>query len=144
MRSNTPELTHEGEYRTVPMRIATDHWVASDDPDPRGFKVITLDGLTAGVVSDLWVDRASTQLRFVEVAVPGQLRGVVIPIELVRVVAYVIGGVAQVKSVTAAQLAAAPVPASPDCITSREEDRISAYFASGHLYATTDRLGPVL
>jgi photosynthetic reaction center H subunit len=69
---------------------------------------------------------------------------VVIPIELVRVVAYVIGGVAQVKSVTAAQLAAAPVPASPDCITAREEDRISAYFASGHLYATTDRLGPVL
>jgi photosynthetic reaction center H subunit len=144
MRANTPELTHEGENRTVPMRIATDHWVASDDPDPRGFKVITLDGLTAGLVSDLWVDRASTQLRFVEVAVPGQPRGVVIPIELVRVVAYVIGGVAQVKSVTAAQLAAAPVPASPDCITAREEDRISAYFASGHLYATTDRLGPVL
>jgi photosynthetic reaction center H subunit len=31
-----------------------------------------------------------------------------------------------------------------DTITLREEDRISGYFAGGHMYATPQRLGPLL
>ena len=27
LRSLEPELTYEGEHRTVPMRVAVDHWV---------------------------------------------------------------------------------------------------------------------
>ena len=144
MRRNEPEVTMEGAHRTVPIRVASEFWVAAGDPDPRGMNVVTLDGLVAGVASDIWVDRSNEQARWLEVAVPGQARGVVIPWELIRVLRRPRGGVVKVASVTAAQLAAAPLPASPDSITAREEDRIAAYFASGHLYATPGRLGPLL
>ena len=144
LRRDEPERTAEGAHRTVPIRVASDFWVANGDPDPRGMDVITLDGRVAGVASDIWVDRSNVQARWLEVAVPGQGRGVVIPWELTRVVRTPRGGMVKVASVTAAQLAAAPLPVSADCITAREEDRISAYFASGHLYATPGRLGPLL
>jgi len=145
LRTDKPELTDEGEHRTVPMRIATDHWVAKEDPDPRGLDVIAADGEVAGVVSDLWVDRASTQLRWLEVALPdAAARHVILPIELVQIRMAARGGTVKVLSVTAAQLAAAPVPVSPDSVTAREEDRIAAYFASGHLYAFPSRSEPLI
>jgi photosynthetic reaction center H subunit len=143
-RSEHPERTMHGEARTVPMRVADDHWVAEEDPDPRGMQVFTVDGLVAGLCVDIWVDRAELMARYIEVEVPDRDRHVVVPMELVRVVTYAIGGVVKVHSVTAGQLAEAPVPVSPDEITSREEDRIQAYFGSGHLYALPSRMGPLL
>jgi photosynthetic reaction center H subunit len=145
LRADKPELTHEGEHRTVPLRIATDHWVAPEDPDPRGFTVIAADGAVAGIVSDLWVDRSSTQLRWLEVATPDPLaRHVILPMELVQVKLSARSGHVKVASVTAAQFLTAPVPASPDSVTAREEDRIAAYFASGHLYAFPSRSEPLI
>jgi len=145
LRSLEPERTYSGEIRTVPMRVADDHWVAAEDADPRGMEVITLDGLVAGVVSDIWIDRTELQPRFIEVATPDPLaRHVIVPMELVQVQTFAIGGVVKVVSVTAAQLAAAPYPASPDFLSAREEDRIQAYFASGHLYGKPSRMGPLI
>jgi len=145
LRATTPELDYHGVPRTVPMRVADDHWVAPEDPDPRGWDVITVDGEVAGTVADIWVDRTEAQARFIEVALPDPLaRHVIVPVELTQVAVYAIGGQVKVVSVTAAMLAAAPVTESPDVITSREEDRISAYFSAGHLYATASRMGPIL
>ncbi len=50
----------------------------------------------------------------------------------------------QVRAVTGAQLKAAPRIASEAEVTLREEDRISAYFASGFLYATAEREEPLV
>lgn len=50
----------------------------------------------------------------------------------------------RIKSVLSHQLAAAPGIKNPDEITLREEDRIAGYFAGGHIYATPQRMGPVL
>jgi photosynthetic reaction center H subunit len=145
LRSNEPELTYEGTPRTVPMRVANDHWVAEEDPDPRGWDVITTDGLIAGLVADIWVDRAEANARFIEVALPDPLaRHVIVPVELTQVQTNAAGGIIKVVCVTAAQLAAAPVTASPDFLSAREEDRIQAYFSSGHLYATPSRMGPLI
>jgi photosynthetic reaction center H subunit len=145
LRATKPELTDEGEYRTVPLRIATDMWVAAEDPDPRGLEVIAADGLVAGVVKDIWVDRSMEQARYIEVAPPDPLaRGVLVPMELVVVKTFARGGAVKVASVTAAQFTVAPVPESPDFITAREEDRIQAYFASGHLYAFPSRSEPLI
>ncbi len=145
LRSTEPELTYEGEHRTVPLRVAEDHWVAEEGPDPRGWQVITVDGLVAGVVADLWVDRSEVNARFIEVELNDTAaRHVIVPIELTQVKENARTGVVKVISVTAEQLAAAPVPESPDCLSAREEDRIQAYFASGHLYATALRMGPLL
>jgi photosynthetic reaction center H subunit len=83
--------------------------------------------------------------RFVEVALPDPLaRHVLVPMELVQVAVHARGGVVKVVSVTAEMFKTAPVTESPDAITSREEDRIAAYFASGHLYATPSRMGPLI
>jgi photosynthetic reaction center H subunit len=49
-----------------------------------------------------------------------------------------------VQSVMGDQFADAPVLANPDQITLREEDRVSAYFAGGQMYASPDRMGPLL
>jgi photosynthetic reaction center H subunit len=145
LRSLEPELTYEGEHRTVPMRIASDHWVAEEDPDPRGWEVITADGLIAGTVADIWLDRSEANIRFIEVALPDPLaRHVIVPAELTQVKLLSSGGYVKVVSVTAPLLAEAPVPASPDFLSAREEDRIQAYFASGHLYALPSRLGPLI
>ncbi len=145
LRATEPELTFHGEHRTVPMRIADDHWVAEEDPDPRGWEVVTVDDQVAGVVADIWIDRAEANARFLEVALPDPTaRHVIVPWELTQVKTNAVGGIVRVVCVTAPLLAAAPVPASPDFLTAREEDRIQAYFASGHLYALPARLGPVL
>jgi photosynthetic reaction center H subunit len=145
LRSLEPELTYEGEPRTVPLRVADDHWVAEEDPDPRGWDVITADGLVAGIVADIWIDRAEANARFIEVALPDPLaRHVIVPVELTQVKVHGAGGYVKVVSVTAPLLAAAPVTESPDFLSAREEDRIQAYFASGHLYALPSRLGPLI
>jgi photosynthetic reaction center H subunit len=48
----------------------------------------------------------------------------------------------QVQSILGRQFADVPGLRNPDQITFREEDRISAYYAGGHLYAEPTRLGP--
>jgi photosynthetic reaction center H subunit len=146
LRSTSPELDYHGEPRTVPLRVAADHWVAEEDPDPRGMEVVGADGLVGGVVSDIWVDRTELQARYVEVAPADPAAAhVIVPMELVRVSTYMRGGgVVKLASVTAAQLVAAPHPESPDVVTMREEDRIQAYFASGHLYAFPSREEPLI
>jgi photosynthetic reaction center H subunit len=129
----------------VPLRVAADHWVAEEDPDPRGWDVVTADGLVAGTVADIWIDRAEANARFIEVALPDPLaRHVIVPFELTQVKTIGLGGVVKVVSVTAPLLAAAPVPASPNFLSAREEDRIQAYFSAGHLYALPSRLGPLI
>jgi photosynthetic reaction center H subunit len=46
--------------------------------------------------------------------------------------------------VTAAQIADAPLTASPDVVTLLEEDKITAYFAGGTLYSDPANLDPIL
>lgn len=144
-RFDVPEKTYDGENRTIPLRLAPKHWIAEEDPDPRGMNVIALDGLVAGVVTDLWFDQAVAQPMYLEVALPDPAaRHVLVPMQLARVRVAARGGTVKVLCVTAAQFLIAPVPASTDMITAREEDRIQAYFASGHLYAVPSRSEPLL
>jgi photosynthetic reaction center H subunit len=49
-----------------------------------------------------------------------------------------------VKAITAAQFVDVPATASDRQITLREEDRIMAYYAGGHLYATPSRSEPII
>jgi photosynthetic reaction center H subunit len=90
------------------------------------------------------VGPASYVVRYLEVAVTvgGVARDVLVPMTLVRINSDY--GHVVVSSVMGAQFAEAPVLANPDQITLREEDRVSAYFAGGQLYASADRLGPLL
>jgi len=142
LRAETPDLMNETtDIRIVPLRVATDHYLDDESPDPRTMQVIGADGVAGGVVSDIWIDRAEAVIRYLEVTlVAGP--SVLLPMPLVRIDAR--AGVVNVQSILGAQFEDAPMLANPDQVTLREEDKIQAYFASGHLYAEPSRLEPLL
>jgi photosynthetic reaction center H subunit len=141
LRADVPDLLQEnGDNRIVPLRVATDHFLDDESPDPRGKEAIGADGAVGGIVSDLWIDRAETAIRYIEVTLAAGA-SVLVPMPLAKVAT---NGRVMVSSVMGAQFADAPALANPDQITLREEDRIQAYFASGHLYAEPGRAEPLL
>ncbi len=144
-RADVPDLTFDEQLpKIVPLRVANGFYLAEEDPDPRGMEVVCADGKVAGVVVDAWVDRSEVLVRYLEaeVAAPGGTRRVIFPMFLAVVDDR--RNQVRVTSVTAEQFAAAPGIRVGESITLLEEDVVSAYFAGGHMYATADRLGPVL
>ncbi|MEO3471051.1 photosynthetic reaction center subunit H [Roseomonas sp. CAU 1739] len=145
MRHDVPDMMFDAPVpKIVPLRTAPEYSIEREDPDPRGMTVYGFDHNAGGTVVDGWIDRSDMALRYLEVEVASATgpRHVLVPMPLVRIDHR--RRRVNLASVTAAQLAAAPATREPTQITLREEDRIAAYFASGHLYATPGRLGPVL
>lgn len=144
-REDTPETMWGGGDKIQPLRVATDFHVRHGDPNPVGMEVIAADGQVAGTISDIWVDRPESIIRYLEVDVAGaQGKKAYVPFFLSRV-----GGNARrhwmsVKSITAEQFKGAPSLANPDRITRAEEDRMAGYFGGGHLHATPQRAEPLL
>ena len=143
-RPDVPDRTVDNQVRIVPLRVATDFHIEARDPDPRGMAVVGADGVTGGTVRDAWVDRSETILRYleVEVASPGGPRRVLLPVNFTKINSG--RGQVKVKAILGSQFADVPGLAMPDQVTLREEDRIAAYYASGHLYAKPSRLGPLV
>jgi photosynthetic reaction center H subunit len=142
LRADTPDITwDEGDPKIVPLRAAPGWTVAEDDPEIRGRPVMGLDDKVAGTVVDLWVDKSDVLLRYVEVEVIGSGKRVLIPLGLVH---WWGDGPVKCDTATTAQIAAAPTTAHPERVTLREEDRISGYFGGGELYATPDRVEPLV
>lgn len=139
-REDTPELGAEGHPVITPMRAAPAYAIAADGPNPIGMRVLGADGAVAGTVKDAWIDHSETIIRYLEVDTGA--RSVLLPMAMARVSGR--KGIVKVASILAAQFAGAPTIKSPDTVTKREEDRIVGYFAGGHLYATPDRMGPLL
>lgn len=140
IRPETPDLTHDGRPRIVPMRIATEFSVEERDPDPRGKSVYGADGKVGATVTDIWVDRAEPQIRYLEIKT--DKRKTLLPINFVRISSD--GERVLVVSINAAHFADVPGLASLDQVTLQEEDKICAYYGGGHLYATPARSEPLL
>lgn len=140
VRGNHPELTIEGLPMIVPMRVATDFSVAKGDPDPRGMPVLGADRAVAGTVKDLWVDRAEPQVRYLEVQL--DTHSVLLPMTLARV--NTLGRHVAVQTLLASQFHDVPRLSNPDQVTLAEEDRITAYYGGGSLYAEPGRQEPWL
>lgn len=138
-RDDEPDLTLEGEPRIVPIRVATQFFVEPHDPDPRGMSVVGADGLTAGTVKELWVDRSEPQVRYLEVEVEGPegTRTALLPITLARVERA--RQRVKVASIRADQFAQVPALRDPNQITRLEEDKVCAFYGGGHLYALPSR-----
>ena len=140
-RPKYPDQTIEGHARIVPLRVARDYHVAKDDPDPRGMTVVGTDGVSAGVVSDVWLDRSEFLVRYLELELAGGGgRRVLLPMTFA-----VVHGARRTVSVHAlkgGQFAGVPQLENPDQVTLDEEDRVLAYYGAGLLYATPDRQEP--
>ncbi len=143
MRREIVDVVWEtGAPRIVPRRVDPDFFVASEDPDPVGMKVQACDGVIVGTVVDIWNDRSETVLRYLEIELAANGRHVLAPAALITIGWG--GNVVRVKSINSAQFLDIPALSNPDQINRREEDRICAYFAGGHLYATPERSEPIL
>ena len=142
MRPDTPDLTFDDRPRIVPLRVAKTLGIDSSDTDPRGLPVVGTDGVTAGTVTDLWVDQAEALFRYLEVQLSGTAgaRAVLLPMGFARIKSRFV----QVDSITAAQFAAVPATRSSEQITMLEEEKVMAYYGAGTLYATAARSEPLL
>lgn len=140
-RADHYETTREGHDLIVPMR-ADAEFAVSAGPDPRGYQVVGADGKPAGKVTDLWVDRADIMVRYLEVdlASGGGKRLIPMPMLLADEETKKVA----VASILAAQFEDVPTTREADRITILEEEKISAYYAGGRLYAEKKRAEPLL
>ncbi len=138
MRDDNPDRTVDGEIKIVPLRADNAFYIEPRDIDPRGLGVVATDGQMVGSVRDVWVDRSEDMIRYLEVSAGGKM--VLLPITMAQFRQIGSKHEVFVDSVTAEQFRAAPSPRAGNSITLREEDKISAYFGAGHLYATPGRL----
>ncbi len=142
LREDLPDLTHENLPKIVPMSSMADFSVAKQSSDPRGFDVVGADGAIAGKVTDIWVDRAEALVRYYEIELAADGRKALLPYGFANVKGKT--GKILVPSILASQFANIPAHASPLKVTRLEEDKISAYYGAGTLYATPDREAPIL
>jgi len=141
-RRDVPDAQYfDGTPRIVPLRVDPSFTLASEEPDPRGYTVVGADGVAGGVIADIWVDRTESMSRYFEVATTNDRR-VLLPLP-VSVIDHDRKKV-EVALILGAQFADVPATKSPDQVTLLEEDKISAYYGGGLLYATAQRAEPVL
>ncbi len=137
-RADEPDLTHEGKPKIVPMASTNGFSVSTSSSDIRGYAVTGADGETAGTVKDLWVDQGEHMIRYLEIDLGDGDGTRLIPFTLC-VVSYWSDTI-KVHSLKAGQFAGVPRTAAPDRITMLEEEKISAYWCGGKLYADKNRL----
>lgn len=151
LRADVTEKTFHGEDLIAPLRIATNFAVASEGPDPIGMEVVAADRDIVGVVKDVWVDRSECMIRYYEVALgdneskgeaEGGAHSVLLPVGFANVDAS--KRRIDVTAILGAQFANVPTTRDPDKVTLLEEEKISAYYGAGTLYATPARLEPLL
>lgn len=141
-RADVPDLAYDdGQPKIVPLRVAGEFAVDPDGSDPRGFKVLGADGVEAGTVVDVWLDRAEYIFRYLEVHLTAG-KVVLLPVNFSVISAK--AGEVKVKSILASQFSDVPVLRNPDQITLLEEDKVVAYYGGGTMYATASRSEPLL
>jgi photosynthetic reaction center H subunit len=140
-RADHPDLDMHGQPRIVPTRLISHPvTVHGNDVDPRGLPVFGLDGGKAGTVKDLWMDRAESCLRYLEVELEGGAGTVLLPYTMSEISRR---GV-MTDAITGAQFADVPRTRSADQVTLLEEEKITAYFGAGYLWATPERAEPLI
>ncbi len=140
LRSDTPDLDLEGNPRVVPMRVAGDFSVDARDLDLRGLPVLGAEGDEAGKVVDLWVDRVEPQIYFVEIELAEGGGRRLMPFHYANLDKR--NKRVKVEALYAPQFAKVPQLKDADTVTLLEEDKITAFFAGGILYADPRRQEP--
>jgi photosynthetic reaction center H subunit len=145
LRKDEPDLTFDDSTpKIVPLRVAPEWSVDDKDPDPRGMTVVDADWQPAGVCVDVWIDKSEVIFRYLEVEVQTDMgaKRVMIPVPLMTINSA--KNVIRVRTLKAEHFALAPTLKNADTITLREEDQMSAYVASGQLFAKPERSQPYI
>ena len=142
LRRQEPERMPDGEPKIVPLRNLHELSIAAEDNDPRGMEVRGGDRVAAGKVTDVWVDHGEHLIRYLEVEIDGGDH-----VMLPMMFATVHGGGdphIEVNAIYAEHFSGVPRLGNGDTITLREEDQISGYYGGGKLYASADRIEPLI
>jgi photosynthetic reaction center H subunit len=143
-RADVPDRTAENDIKIVPLAAAPGFGIVASDLDPRGLPVIATDYETAGTVVEVWVDRSEHMIRYLEVQTQGGRR-VLLPMTFARVRRDRVGGNrVTVDALLASQFEGVPGTRDPQSITLLEEEKITAYYGAGTLFATPSRREPLL
>lgn len=138
-RADKPDLTWHGDPKIVPMRVATDFTIAGGSRDIRGRDVIAGDDEVVGTVKDLWIDRSESMIRYIEIELAdGSTR--LAPFTLSYANWW--KPTVTIRSLYSHNFAGVPTTANPDQVTMLEEEKISAYYCGGLLYASKSREEP--
>jgi photosynthetic reaction center H subunit len=138
-REDIVDLTIDGAARIVPLRVAAGFGVSEKDPDPRGWPVRGADRAIGATVVDLWVDRSENHFRYLEIEVAGGRR-VLLPINFASIGKHDV----VVDALLGGQFGDVPGTKSAAEVTLLEEERITAYYGAGTLYAEPSRAEPFL
>lgn len=140
-REDVPELDGHGHPKIVPMS-ATEHFHVAAGRDPRGLPVMGGDGEVVGMVTDLWVDEPEQLVRYLEFELDAEHGGGkrLVPITLTRIWRNHV----KILKIYGKHFANVPRHKSPNQVTKLEEDKISAYYGGGTIYADQSRLNPKL
>jgi photosynthetic reaction center H subunit len=140
-RRDVPELDGKGHPKIVPM-ARHEHFHVAAGRDPRGLPVEAGDGEIVGTVSDMWIDEPEQLVRYLEIELDAAHGGGkrLAPIQLARIKSDRV----RIRSLFGRHFAGVPKTRLPDQVTLLEEDKISAYYAGGTLYASAERLEPQL
>lgn len=140
MRADVPDMDLHGQPIIRPLRVLTGFDVSKHDTDPRGLPVLGTDNEVAGKVVDMWVDTCEMMFRFIEIEVKGSGQHVLLPVPFARIKKNSV----KAHSIYAAQFANVPKLQNADQVTMLEEEKISAYYGAGTLYADPLRAEPLL
>ena len=104
--------------------------------------VIAGDKTDVGKISDMWIDEAEQMVRYLEVELDascGEGKRL-IPMTMSRISA---NGVT-VRSLFGKHFNSVPKHASDTQVTMLEEEKICGYYAGGTMYASEERMGPLI
>ena len=142
LREDVPEMTSHGTPVLQPLRLAADYTVAQQDVDPRGLPVVGGDGKPGGTVKDIWIDSSEMMFRYLEVETltSAGARHVLLPIPFTLIRRNQV----EVHAIYGRHFADVPQLRNPDQVTKLEEEKISAYYGGGTLYADPKRNQPLI
>ena len=132
-RRDEPELDAHGHAKIQPMASLKDFKVSAGR-DPRGKVVVGGDGEVAGRVTDMWVDVPEQMVRYLTVDLnpEGSGKTRLIPMTLAKIGTDRV----VVKTLHASNWDGVPATKSMQQVTVLEEDKITAYYAGGTMYAS--------
>ncbi len=140
-RRDIPELDAHGHAKIKPMSTLEDFKVSAGR-DPRGKAVVGGDGEVVGRVTDIWVDVPEQMVRYLTVDLNPEGTGKtrLIPMTMAKIGTDRV----TVRSLHAHNWDGVPATKNGDEVTLLEEDKITAYYAGGTLYASPERSQTVL
>lgn len=132
-RRDIPELDRHGHNKIVPMASAS-AFAVSAGRDPRGLPVQAGDLEVVGTISDMWVDAPEQLVRYLEITLNSGAKKLV-PVPMVKIQADRV----RINSLSSDLFEGVPATKSQTEVTLLEEEKISAYYAGGTLYAASKR-----